>query len=176
LLIHCFDLASRTGIAMGRAGRTPRIIAAQIRKSTAESHPESAGRLAVFLDELWTVEAPEIVVVEDYMHHGQGNANSAIIALLFRGALQGQAARRGIEVRSVSAQTWRKHFCGQSSAGDRDSTNLMVWRRACQLSYLDRAQQPDFDKASAAGLFSWASLTLGRQSADAFRFYGDDRA
>ena len=172
MLIHCFDLASRTGIAIGRAGRTPRLIAAQIRKSTAESHPDSAGRLGVFLDELWQVEAPDVVVVEDYMHHGQGSANAAIIAMLFRGCLQGQAARRGIEVRSVSAQTWRKHFCGQANAGSREQTNRMVWMRACQLGYMERAAQPDYDKASAAGLFSWASATIAGKSADAFRLFG----
>jgi len=174
VLLDCFDLASRTGIAMGRAGRTPRLMAAIIRKGAAESHPESAGRLGVFLDELWTVEQPDHVVVEDYMHHGQGSANAAIIALLFRGVLQGQAARRGIPVTSVAAATWRKHFCGQSSAGSRDETNLMVWRRACSLGYLERQHQPDFDKASAAGLFSWGSVTIAGKSADAFRFFGQD--
>lgn len=173
MILQAFDLAGRTGIATGSPGAVPKIYAAQLKLKKTEEAVDVAWRFGRFLDEFWTFNRPDLIVVEDFMHPtASENGAATIYALLLRGALQGAAGRIGVPVRSIHMSSARLHFCGRSSAHprrqgkprtnaqkaqDREDTNMMVWRRAVTLGYFGRGDVPDFDKGSAACLFDYAS-------------------
>lgn len=193
MILQSFDLAGRTGIATGQPGAIPKIYAAQLKLKKTEEGPEVAWRFGRFLDEFWTFNRPDLIVVEDFMHPAASeNGAATIYALLLRGALEGAAGRVGVPVRAINMSSARLHFCGRSSAHprrqgaprtnaqkkqDREDTNMMVWRRAVALGYFGRGDVPDFDKGSAACLFSYASDNFYGKAAQTFQLFegGYDR-
>ncbi len=188
MILQTFDLANRTGIATGVPGSMPKqVVAAIVKppKSQMKAH-EVAWRFGRFLDELWTFDRPNFVVVEDFMNPAGSKSDKATIsALLMRGVLEGACGRLGIPCRPVHMATARVHFCGRASAAprrdgprtkqqeqdDRYDTNMMVWRRAVQLGYFSRGDVPDFDKGSAVCLYDYASHTFYRKASASFQLF-----
>lgn len=193
MLLQSFDLANRTGIATGEPGSIPRVNAAELKLKKSETPRQVAHRFGRFLDELWAFGRPDMVVVEDFMNPaGSQSADATISALLLHGALEACCGRLSIPVRFIHMASARLHFCGRASAHprrqgqprtakqrqqDRDDTNMMVWRRAVALGYFPRDMAPDYDKGSAACLFSYASDNFCGKFAHTFQLFegGYDR-
>ena len=177
--IAAFDLASRTGVAFGSAGATPKIEAWQLR-TIGESPEEAAATLGNMLDELFRVETFGLVAVENYLNPAaQPNADAVISGIMLRGALEAVASHHGITVEGVDVATIRKHFCGRATvaaprrgnspprsakqkAADRLATKEMVWRRAVALGYFSRDESPDYDRSDAVAVWDHAVATFSR--------------
>jgi hypothetical protein len=179
------DLAKRTGVATGIAGQRPRIEAVILR-GKADGVAVQARNLGCFLRDRWTLEKPDMVIVEAPMNPAASESADATISQIYcHGALNALAGVYGIRVETVAASTARKHFCGKPSAAprrsqprtrtqkrqDREDTNNMVVRRAILLGYLPHGST-DWDKASAAALFDFASVTYARKAPERLVLFG----
>jgi hypothetical protein len=176
MLLMALDLGKRTGVATGRAGGDmPRVEAVTLRGSK-DGVEVQARNLACFLRDRWTLDRPDLVIVESAMNPAASKSADATISQLYcHGALHALAGVYGLRVETAAAMTARKHFCGKASAAprrgqprtqaqqrqDREDTNNMVLRRAIMLGYLPHGCA-DWDKASAAALFDFAAATFAR--------------
>jgi hypothetical protein len=175
MLIMALDPGRRSGVATGVAGTIPRVEAVSLR-GTKDGPEKAPSNLGCFLRDRWSLEKPDLLVVESPLNPAASKSADATISQLFcHGAIHAIAGCYGVPVRIVPAATARVHFCGKSSAApkrnaprtpqqqreDREATNNMVLKRAIALRYLPHGCT-DWDKASAACLWDWASATLGR--------------
>jgi hypothetical protein len=186
VLIMALDLGKRSGVATGRAGEMPRVEAVVLR-GKSDGADVQAGNLACFLRDRWALDRPDLVVIESAMNPAASKSADATISQLYcHGALHALAGMKGIRVETVAAQTARKHFCGKVSAAprrnqprtlaqqrkDREETNRMVVKRAILLGYLPHGSD-DWDKASAAALFDFASVTYARVQPKSLVLFGE---
>jgi hypothetical protein len=159
-------------------------------RRAGQSAERAAENLGCYLRDLLSVEAIDLIAVEEYMNPAaSASADATIMALLLRGALEGVAGCYGVQVREATAATIRVHFCGKATAVparkrngppktsrqkalDREETKRMVWRRAVTLGYLERGGAEDFDKADAAALFDYSAATFARATRPLALFQG----
>jgi hypothetical protein len=165
--ILALDIAEyRIGWARGYSGELPKV-GAELMRRKDESTGEALERFTRWAYEM-VVSPPrlDLVVAENYIPHGamaklRSSPDARDGAILFNGALRAVCALENVPVRCPDVNTVRVHFCGQRSAGDRDSTKRMVVTRAQMLGYLSRDCDDD-DMADAAALFDFASSHFGR--------------
>ena len=185
--IMALDLGKRTGVATGiSGGDLPRIEAVTLR-GKADKAEKQARNLGCFLRDRWSIDTPDLVVIESAMNPVASKSADATISQLYcHGALHALAGTYGIRVEIARIQTARKHFAGKASAAqrrpgersllqqreDREATNNMVLRRAIMLRYLPHGCE-DWDKASAAALFDYAAATFGRAAPRELVFFGE---
>jgi hypothetical protein len=185
--IMALDLGKRSGVATGIAGGDlPRIEAVTLR-GKADKPEAQARNLGCFLRDRWSIDTPELVVIESAMNPiASMSADATISQLYCHGALHALAGTYGVRVEIVAPQTARKHFTGKASAAprrnaprslaqkrqDREDTNNMVLRRAIALRYLPHGST-DWDKASAAALFDFAAATFARAAPRELVFFGE---
>jgi hypothetical protein len=175
MILQAIDPGKQMGVATGRAGSIPRIEAVTLR-GTKDPVEVQARNLGCFLRDRWALEKPDIVIIEATDNPAAyPSADAALSQIYCHGAVQALAGCYGIRVEKVAASTARVHFCGKASAAvrgkgprtpqqkrdDREATNNMVLRRAIALRYLPHGST-NYDKASAACLFDFASATYGR--------------
>lgn len=157
------DIGRRTGFAIGdpTADDKPRVGAVRLRRDGQNADAQS-GNLACWLRDLFVTDLPELIVAEDFMSPAASkSADATISQLLSHGALNGIAFCYGIKVERVPANEVRRHFCGRSSAGDRDKTNQMVVKQSIALGYLPKGST-DWDRANAAATYDFAAATFCR--------------
>jgi len=174
--ILALDLGNRTGFACGVAGGPKPRIESWLLKKVGQPVETSCRNLACSLRDNIQLENPDLIVAEHWLHPAvQPSADVIITQLQQHGVVEAIAGVFGIRVVRPTSAQFRTHFCGQSSAGtrrkgprterqkadDREATNMMVVRRAILLGYLPHGST-DWDKASAAGLYDYASAVYGR--------------
>jgi hypothetical protein len=175
--IAALDLGNRSGFACGIAGTKPRL-ESWLLKGRDEPVETACRNLGCTLRDNLKAEEPDLLVIEMWLAPVAQRSDRVIIThMMLHGVVEGLAGCFGIPtIRPTSAQ-FRKHFCGVSSAAaprrkgtkrtekqraaDREATNRMVVQRAILLGYLPR-NSDDWDKASAAAMYDWASFTHGR--------------
>lgn len=175
MLITVIDPGKRMGVATGRAGEMPRVEAVILRgaKDPVEAQARTLG---CFLRDRWSLETPDILVIEATDNPAAyPSADAALSQIYCHGAVQALAGCYGVRVEKVASSTSRVHFCGKSSAAtrgkgprtaqqkraDREATNNMVLKRAIALRYLPHGCT-DWEKAAAACLFDYACAHFAR--------------
>ena len=155
------DPATILGFAVGDAGAIPRSGAVRLRKPS-QPRDVAAFNALCFLRDTWVLDKPDIVCVECFLNPvAQKSADAIILQIEVYGVIVALCQAYGIPYHSVQPATWRKHFCGQANAGEREATKDMVIRRAKALKYLP----PDCfenNRAEACGIFDYAAATYCR--------------
>ncbi len=158
--ILALDLATKAGFAMGRAGEKPRAWSKRLR--TSEDAPERAfKRLGIELRDLFTLELPDLVVVEAPLAGGLiGNSNMATVYQLngLVGGVFTICGPYGIRCIKANVQTVRKHVVGRARP---DNPKKAVLDRCKALGYLP-PECFDDNIADAVAMHIWASDTEGR--------------
>jgi hypothetical protein len=181
------DLGNRCGFATGEAGGKPRVESWILK--TPKQTPEVACRnLACSLRDEVRSEKPDVIVVEAWMHPAaQPSADVIITHMQLHGAVEAVAGCFGIRTERPTSAQYRKHFCGQSTAGarrppaartpqmrqaDRRATNDMVLRRAILLGYLP-ADSTDWDRAAAVALWDFGCAHFARRAPAELVLFGE---
>lgn len=170
--IFACDPGIRTGFAFGVAGEIPRsgTVILKEKKDPIELVPAN---LAIWLKREFTMQRPDIIIAERYLHPGaQFSAAPVISSLMISGAIRAMAGVYGVRVEEPAAATVRHHFCGKANAGDRTSTNLMVLRQAIAVGYVPR-DSLDLDRANACSLFDYASAHYARKAPAVLTLFGE---
>lgn len=157
--ILAFDLASRTGVAFGRAGDIPRATTVDLGRARSEGarFAEILRATRVLLDRF----EPGLVVYEAPV----GGPRTSHFLVAVAGCFVGQATLMGYSPVSVSIQSVRRHFIGchptakslgTSKAKAREQIKSMVIARCGALGWPVRND----DEADALALFDFAQATM----------------
>lgn len=121
-LVLTLDLATTTGVCIGRAGAFPRV--ATWRLKTPEDDPHRAGRnLGCRLRDEITIERPDLIVIEaamnpGAMHHAGNSARTVSLLWMLQGAVDAVAGCYGIRVKRANVQSVRKAVLGTALPKD----------------------------------------------------------
>jgi Holliday junction resolvasome RuvABC endonuclease subunit len=155
------DLAVTTGFAIGDAGKIPRSGSVRLKRPKDE-YAIAAFNLLAFLRDTFTLDRPDLVAIEDFMHPSrQKSAAAVILSLMLFGVAVAVCRSYGVRVETPNVNTIRLHFCGAANAGARADTKAMVIRRATLLGYIPRGCA-DNNRADACAAFDFASAHYAR--------------
>lgn len=158
-LVLALDIATRTGVAFGSPGATPRCTTINFAKlaKTPQARLVKVKEAAATLARL----RPALVVYEAPI--GGQKVNQALIG--FAAIMEAEFASRGIPVLRANLRTVRKHFLGREPRKDdfpgqpeawvRDEIKRLVVRRCRAIGY----EVADDDQADAAAIWDWACVT-----------------
>lgn len=134
-------------------------------------------RLGFFLRKRFDARKFDLIVAEQFViMPGQGAGNPALIlSVRMHGALAWFAAEREIPLKTVSVSTWRKHFCGRSTAAPRmtrkrtpkerniaRTRNKEMVRDEAALYGFAPPDCKDYERTDAIGIYSWSVSEFGR--------------
>lgn len=103
--VIAFDTATKTGVAIGSAGETPRAFSVDLGKVAWERR---FSRILRLTRKVITEHKPDLVAVEAFV--GGPKANTDLAGLV--ACVKGEADRLGVRVVSYYPATIRKHFLG----------------------------------------------------------------
>lgn len=149
-MIVAFDTATKTGVAYGRAGETPRAYSVDLGKVAWERRFSRILRLTRKVIE---DHRPELVAVEAFV--GGPKANTDLSGLV--ACVMGEADRCGVRVVSYYPATIRKHFLGGIS-NRREKIKPQVMARCRMLGW----PSDDPDACDALALWDYASARESR--------------
>lgn len=158
-LIWAFDAASNTGVAEGYAGQTPRLYSERLVKEGDEID-DSAARAMRFLAQKFTIERPDLVVIEAPLGFKNDGASNARALLLLAGiaiGLGGCARLHGVRVRRPAVASIRKEFIGHGRL-PKDEAKRLVQQTCRALGWAF----PNHDAADAAACWYWGCKLLAR--------------
>jgi Holliday junction resolvasome RuvABC endonuclease subunit len=166
------DSATILGFAIGEPGTIPRSGAVRLKKPS-QDRDLAAFNCLCFLRDTWVLDKPDLVCVEHFMSPAASkSADATILQIELYGVIVAMCQAYGIAYHSVQPATWRKHFCGQANAGERNATKDMVLRRARALKYVPADCQEN-NRADACGIYDWAAATLCRSIPKTLVLFGD---
>lgn len=172
MLIMSIDSATVLGWALGEAGTIPRSGAVRLKKPS-EDRDIAPFNCMCFLRDTWVLDKPDLVCAEHFLNPaGQKSADAIILQIEVYGVIVAMCQAYGIPYRSVQPATWRKHFCGQANAGERNATKDMVLRRAKALKYLPMDCFEN-NRADACGIFDFAAATYCRAIPKSLVLFGE---
>jgi Holliday junction resolvasome RuvABC endonuclease subunit len=173
--LMAIDPATVLGFAIGPVGAIPRSGAVRLRKPS-QDRDVAAFNCLCFLRDTWVLDKPDLVCVEHFLSPvAQKSADAIILQIEVYGVIVAMCMACGIPYRSVQPATWRKHFCGQANAGERDATKEMVIKRAKALKYIP-ADCSDNNRADACGIFDYGAATFGRAIPHELVLFGEQAA
>lgn len=166
-----FDLATRTGWAMGEPGRAVPMAGAVTLKKPNDPLGVMEQNIGALFVRLFTERPPSIVVWEVPMTpeawyrlcQDQGrmqNGASLIIQNVLAGILRRECGRKEIPFVQVARQTVLKHYTGSARWGGRDQGKAAVLKRAGILGHMPVGAKDD-DKADAIAGWDWACSVYG---------------
>ncbi|WP_120636044.1 hypothetical protein [Ruegeria sp. EL01] len=173
--IVALDLATNTGIAVGRAGENPKCWSISLGDtpyvrggmSQADKFKLESKRLnnaLIMTQGLIQSHEPDLLVVEAAI--GGKNASSFLIKLF--GCVQGCAGNRRVNMIPVYPATVRRHFMGKAKTS-RDFPHLKPAKAKLAIKEEIEARcrllgwdVPDLDAADAAATWDWACATQVR--------------
>ena len=165
MIILALDVATRTGFAIGEAGKIPRSDTARLKKP-GEDVQVAWRNIGFLLRDMFVLDKPDLIVVEAPMHPTAQKSPDAVV--LQWGAVSVVTfigAAYEIPIEWVNAQTVSKHFVGQSrfsaQQGGRDAKKKATIQRAQLLGYIPKDCRDD-DRADACAVFDYASARWGR--------------
>lgn len=137
MLIAGFDLATKTGFAVGRPGAIPRSGVARLKKPDQDLEVAPSNLGCFVRDQIFALELPDLIVYEAalpfFAEHDDGRRRShasLVLPPMLTGALLCIAGQFGVPCVRYQANTIRKIFLGRASHGDRKSTKDAVIRQA----------------------------------------------
>lgn len=155
MICLAFDIASKTGVAHGRAGSKPSAFAVDLGKASDEERFSKALRMtAAYIDRF----KPDLVAVEAPV--GGRDANALLIGLA--ACVKGEAARHGCRVVEYFPATVRKHFLGKAlTSRDFPALSKAAAKKAIKGAVMDRCRLLGWevetgDAADAAALWDYA--------------------
>lgn len=114
-MILAFDLATNTGVAVGRAGDKP-ALSTEVMGLSGEPHGTRFAQCMRMTKRLILQHSPDLIAVEEAIVSGAvGDANRAKMALGLRGAVFAIAHIHHIRCVEYPVQTIRKHFIGRGN-------------------------------------------------------------
>ena len=159
--ILAFDIASKTGVCIGRAGETPRAWSVAFGKGSDEDRFSKAIRMtAAYVAKF----QPDLVAVEEPV--GGRDANALLIGLC--ACVKGEAARHGVRVVGYYPASVRKHFLSKAlTARDFPALNRTAAKKAIKGAVIAKCnllgwQIDDPDAADAAALWDFAASLESR--------------
>lgn len=155
--VLAFDAASRTGVAVGSAGNSPRAFSVDL---SVQREPGKApwerrfSRLMRLTQKMIAEHKPDLVVVEEVVQGGR-KAQWQLLGLV--ACIQGQADLMGVPVKAYWPASIRSHFLGR---GKKTKTPIKAQVFAkCQMLGWD---VPDLDAADAMALWDYAMALESR--------------
>lgn len=149
--IVALDTATKTGVAIGSAGETPRAFSVDIGKVDWCIRFSRTLRLT---HKLITEHKPDLVVVEAFV--GGPKANTDLAGLV--ACVLGEADRLKVRTASYYPATVRKHFLGGVSRSNRTPIKTQVFQKCTMLGW----DVGDTDAADAAALWDFAASMESR--------------
>lgn len=166
-----FDLATRTGWAMGEPGRAVPMSGAVTLQKPKDDFGTMEQNIGALFVRLFSERTPSIVVWETPMTpegwyricQQQGrmqNGASLIIQNVLAGILRRECGRKEIPFVEVARQTVLKHYTGHARWGGRDPGKAAALRRAAIVGHMPHGSKDD-DRADAIATWSWACGKYG---------------
>lgn len=166
-----FDLATRTGWAMGEPGRAVPMSGAVTLQKPKDEFGTMEQNIGALFVRLFSERTPSIVVWETPMTpegwyricQQQGrmqNGASLIIQNVLSGILRRECGRKEVPFVEVSRQTILKHYTGHARWGGRDPGKKAVLARAALLGHMLPGSKDD-DRADAIAMWDWACGKYG---------------
>lgn len=147
--VLAFDAASRTGVAVGSAGNSPRAFSVNLSAGPGKAPWERRfSRLMRLTQKMIAEHKPDLVVVEEVVQGGR-KAQWQLLGLV--ACIQGQADLMGVPVKAYWPSSIRAHFLGK---GGRTGAKIksQVFAK-CQMLGWD---VPDLDAADACALWDYS--------------------
>lgn len=175
--ILALDPARNTGWACGVAGEIPASGVHRLLKTGEPAERLTAAAL-IFLRDMIRAHRPDLIVREKQMDPSAQRSSDVVRSdMWIHGGFLAAADLYGVRMIDVPVQTWRKHFCGRSSAApprkrgavrtasdrhrDRKETKLMTIDRAIMLGYVPK-ECADDNRADATGIWDYAAHVHGK--------------
>lgn len=166
-----FDLATRTGWAMGEPGRAVPMSGAVTLQKPKDDFGTMEQNIGALFVRLFSERTPSIVVWETPMTpegwyricQQQGrmqNGASLIIQNVLAGILRRECGRKEVPFVEVARQTVLNHYTGHARWGGREQGKAAVLRRAAIVKHMPFGSKDD-DKADAIAGWSWACTKYG---------------
>lgn len=170
--ILAMDVASKTGIAIGRPGEVPRLQTIDFRGEG--DLPGLYGRAVTWMATALRDDPPDLVVIERVVPPsgamGFTNHDTTMISIGMFGILCGIVHCKSIRLELAAISTWRKHFVGKGNYPGTiakkmavDRCNLLGW------------SAPDHNAAEAAGIWDWAGQTFMGKTPEALHLFGEKK-
>jgi Holliday junction resolvasome RuvABC endonuclease subunit len=170
--IMALDIATVTGFAIGEAGRIPQSGSVRL-KRPAEGADVAAFNMLAFLRDRFVLDAPDLVVIEDFLNPvAHKSADAVILQLQCFGVAVAVCRSYGLRFETPKPETIRKHFAGRGRAGTRQETKAMVLNRAKALGYVPRDCRDD-NRADACAAFDYASAHYARVQPKSLVLFGE---
>ena len=151
--ILALDSATKTGVAIGVAGETPKLWTQVWRLDKQDGPPEIFGRALVWMATILRDDPPDLVVIEQPIYSVAGNTThqtTTIIQGLY-GIFTGTVKAKGIELLVAPIASWRKFALGHGRLKGDDAK-----RRMLALCAHMGWPSEDHNSAEAAGIWLWA--------------------
>lgn len=172
MIVLAIDPATVTGFAIGEAGTVPRSGSARLRRP-GEARVVATHNMRCLLRDLTAFDKPDVVVCEDFLNPAaHKSADAAILGIALFTIVEAWAFERKYRFEAANRSTVLKHFIGVGRTGDRASTKDAVIRRARLLKYIPSDCHDD-NRADAAALFDYGSVTFARRSPAALTMFGE---
>ena len=161
MIVMAFDIATHTGVALGRAGETPRAISVDFGKRNQAVVFSKVIRLTC---NLLTKYKPDILVYESPV----GGPKTSHFLVGIAACFAGEASRLGYKPEKLDISSVRKHFLGRNLTR-RDFPHLAPGRARTEIkrAVIARCHQlgwrvEDDDQADACALWDYAAATIAR--------------
>lgn len=171
------------GYAIGVAGSMPEKSASVRLRKSSEDVEVALGRAVEELTNLFTMNPPQAVVVEDFiskLSDGNSNARTLLVLAQMHGAIKGTAKFAGAAVYMVHVQKVRTHFLGPGyrkhlhivkQGKSKSNIKPEIVKRAQMLGYFSR-EIYDEDRGDSCALYDYASAALFHSPINNFKMFG----
>lgn len=149
-VIVAFDLATQTGVAIGRPSETPRLFTEKLGSPQGKRFAQAMIMARRILREV----QPDLVVVEAPIVGAGGKQTNPESSMGIRACVLGMCYIENVPVKQLAVQTVRKHFVGHGGLKRADA-KLATLRRCKQLGWAPKND----DEADAAALWDLACAT-----------------
>lgn len=161
------DLATQTGVAIGRPGEIPKTFSVRLKKPD-EHRSIAFSNLIAFLSDTFTQHAVVFVAKERMLSLEAfkqiKNAESTVrMTAGIHAVTEAMCIRFNIPWTEAADSTIRKHFIGRGRMGTREETKKAVVQR-CKLLKILPDDCNDDNQADAAATHDWACATYGKSS------------
>jgi hypothetical protein len=175
VLLLALDTATVTGFAIGEPGSIPRSGSVRLKKPS-EHRDVAPFNAYCFLRDMWTLEKPDLVVVEHFMSPAaQKSADAIILQIEVYGVVVALCRAYGIRYEAPQRMTVVKHFIGEQRRQDRAALKARIVARAVTLGYMPRGCA-DQNRADACSLFDYGAAHYCRMPPKSLVLFGEQSA
>lgn len=162
MIIMGIDPATVLGYAIGPTDAIPRSGAVRLKKPNEDRDIAPFNALC-FLRDTWTLDKPDLVVIEHFMNPAaQKSADAIILQIEVYGVIVALCRAYGVPYEAPHRMTVVKHFIGQQPKQDRAALKAKMVQRAILLGYMPKGATDD-NRADACALWDWGAATFARK-------------